>query len=109
MSMTTSYAPVEPPREEVDALRGPSLLEFGAPWCGHCQAAQPALAAAMADRPGFRHLKIEDGRGRRLGRSFGIKLWPTFVVLSDGREVARVVRPTGQRQIDEALAQATSG
>jgi len=105
--MTTSYALVEPTREEIDALRGAALVEFGAPWCGYCQAAQPALAAALADRPHVHHVKIEDGRGRRLGRSYGIKLWPTLVVLRDGREVARVVRPAGQREIDEALAQAT--
>jgi len=104
--MTNSYALVEPPREEIDALPGPSLVEFGVGWCGYCQAAQPALAAALADRPEIRHLKIEDGRGRRLGRSYGVKLWPTLVVLRDGQEVARVVRPAGQREIDEALAQA---
>jgi len=106
MPVTTRYASVEPPREEIDALPGPSVIEFGVPWCGHCQAAQPALAAALADRPGVRHLKIEDGRGRRLGHSYGIKLWPTLVVLRDGREVARVVRPTGQHEIEDALAQA---
>jgi thioredoxin 1 len=106
MTMNTTYAASEPTRADVDALPGPALVEFGAPWCGHCQAAQPALAAALADQPGFRHLKIEDGRGRRLGRSYGIKLWPTLVVLRDGREVARVVRPTAQREIADALAQA---
>jgi thioredoxin 1 len=36
-----------------------------------------------------RHVKVEDGSGRRLGRSFGVKLWPTLVFLRDGREVAR--------------------
>jgi thioredoxin 1 len=106
MPMTTTYAPVEPPREEIDALSGPVVIEFGAPWCGICQAAQPAVAAAMAGHPEFRHLKIEDGRGRRLGRSYRIKLWPTLVVLRDGQEVARVVRPASQGEIDEALAQA---
>jgi thioredoxin 1 len=49
-------------------------------------------------------LKIEDGRGRPLGRSFGIKLWPTLVMLQDGREVARVVRPGSAREIADALA-----
>ena len=106
MTMNTTYAASEPSRADVDALPGASLVEFGAPWFGYCQSAQPALAAALADQPGFRHLKIEDGRGRRLGRSYGIKLWPTLVVLRDGREVARVVRPTAQREIADALAQA---
>jgi thioredoxin 1 len=50
------------------------------------------------------HVRIEDGRGRRLGRLFGVKLWPTLVLLSDGREVARVVRPESVGEIAQALA-----
>ncbi len=82
----------EPLRASVDGWHGWVLLEFGAAWCGHCKAAQPALAAFVAER-GLEHMKIEDGRGRPLGRSFAVKLWPTLVLLRDGEEVARVVRP----------------
>lgn len=93
MGFTREYAANEPARADVDATAGTTLLEFGAPWCGHCQAAQPALERALAGRDDIRHLKIEDGRGRPLGRSFGVKLWPTLVILRDGVEVARMVRP----------------
>ena len=108
--MNHTYTTDEPTRAELDALPGDTLLEFGAPWCPHCQAAQPlveqALAGRLRDAP-LRHLKIEDGRGRPLGRSFQIKLWPAYVVLRDGRELARVVRPAGSQAaaaLDEALA-----
>lgn len=103
MTYSAEYAKPEPARTEVDALDGPTMIEFGTPWCGYCRAAQPLLAAALADRPGLRHLKIEDGSGRRLGRSFGVKLWPTLVFLVDGRETARLVRPTDPAQIAQAL------
>ena len=79
--MTAEYSDVEPSREEVDAIAGPTLLEFGSPWCGHCMAAQPKIAAAMAEHPQVRHIKVADGKGRRLGRSFSVKLWPTLVFL----------------------------
>jgi len=102
--MNSTYASSEPARAEVDALAGPAIIEFGTPWCGHCRAAQPALAAALAAHPMVRHLKIEDGPGRRLGRSFGVKLWPTLVFLKDGQELERLVRPAGQAPIAEALA-----
>jgi thioredoxin 1 len=105
MAMNTAYAAVEPARTEVDALPGATVIEFGAPWCGICRAAQPVIGAALAEHPHLRHLKIEDGPGRPLGRSFRIKLWPTLVFINDGKEVARLVRPTQREAIAQALAQ----
>jgi len=86
------YLSAEPDRSDVEAQVGWQLLEFGAPWCGHCQAAQAALQA-FVEANDLPHWKIEDGKGRPLGRAFKVKLWPTVVVLHDGEEVARVVRP----------------
>jgi thioredoxin 1 len=100
----------EPTRAEVDALSGTTVLEFGTTWCGHCQAAQPLIAAALASQPPVRHIKVEDGPGLPLGRSFRVKLWPTLVFLRDGQEVARLVRPTDSAAIVAALtAQARAG
>lgn len=102
--MNERYAETEPTREEVDGLAGPTLLEFGSPVCGYCRAAQPLLAAALAGHAGVRHIKVHDASGRRLGRSFRVKLWPTLVFMKDGAEVARLVRPTDVRAIAQALA-----
>ncbi len=99
------YSPEEPDRAAIDALAGPTVLEFGANWCGWCQGAQPHITAALADHPGLRHLKVEDGKGKPLGRSFRVKLWPTLVFLRDGQEVARVVRPDGPDAVRQGLAQ----
>jgi thioredoxin 1 len=105
MTMNDTYASIEPARAQIDMLDGPTLIEFGAPWCGHCQAVQAPLASALADRPRVRHLKIEDGKGRALGRSFRVTLWPTLIFLRDGRETARLVRPGDANAIRNALAQ----
>jgi len=102
--MNTAYSDQEPRRAELDALAGPALVEFGSPWCGYCRAAQPHLASALAEHPKVRHFKIADASGKRLGRSFKVKLWPTLVFMSDGKEVSRLVRPRDAASIMEALA-----
>ena len=101
--METSYATTAPSREEVDALAGATVLEFGTPWCGWCRAAQPLIAQAFAAHPDARHIKVEDGPGRPLGRSFRVKLWPTLVFLKEGREVARVTRPGSVEEVNDAF------
>ena len=104
MAINREYALAEPTRAEVDQMSGPVVVEFGTGWCGYCQAAQPFLAEALDCYPQVRHLKVEDGKGRPLGRSFGVKLWPTFVFLLDGQVKHKAVRPEPE-EILEGLRQ----
>lgn len=85
-------------------MQGATVLEFGTTWCGYCIAAGPLVEAALGARPRVRHIRVEDGRGRPLGRAYRVKLWPTLVFLRDGIEQARVVRPTARSDIEGALA-----
>src|SRR5262249_6026627 len=87
-------APIEPTRDEVDRLTGPAVLELGARWRGFCQALAPHLRSLLQEFPQVRHIWVEDGKGKPLGRSFQVKLWPTLVFLRDGQVRARAVRPT---------------
>ncbi|HEX7382434.1 MAG TPA: thioredoxin family protein [Nevskiaceae bacterium] len=103
MAYTETFEAVEPARSAVDAWRGAAVLEFGTPWCGYCRAARPLIAEAFAAAPKVRHVKVEDGRGRPLGRSFHVKLWPTLVFLRDGKEVGRLVRPDSIEAVRRAL------
>lgn len=108
MSFDSNYDQPAPDRTEVDTWTGPAVLEFGAEWCGICQAAQAAIESAVEEFPAVRHVKVSDGPGKPLGRSFRVKLWPTLVFLRNGTEVTRVVRPgdideirTGLRAISD--------
>ena len=91
--------------EQIECTPGPLLLEFGAEWCGYCQAAQPLIKTALAGHPDITHIKIEDGKGKRLGRQFGVKLWPSLIFLKDGKEVSRLVRPHDANHIDRHLSE----
>ena len=104
--MTTPYTPESQTRADIDALRGLAVLDFGTNWCGHCQAAQPLVDQALAGHTDVAHIKVEDGSGRPLGRSYRVKLWPTLVFLRDGVEVARLVRPTDAATVSQALTTA---
>lgn len=106
--MSDDYAQPEPGRGEIDALPAATLLEFGSPYCGHCQRAQTLIAEALSSAQGLRHIKIFDGPGRALGRSFRVKLWPSLILVVDGAEIGRVVRPQDVASIRELLAQRES-
>lgn len=83
------------------------MLEFGAEWCPHCIAVQELLREKLS-LSDLRHLKIADGRGKPLGRSFRVKLWPNFVLVKDGKVRAQLARPSIEELttlLDQALSQ----
>lgn len=97
-----------PSRDEIDRTAGPLLLEFGTEWCGFCRALAPRIASLLERHPEVRHVKVEDGPGRPLGRSFKVRVWPNLVFLRDGAVVRQLVRP-GYDQVDEAFRALVGG
>lgn len=97
------YSEDAPSIEEVGNLDGDAIIEFGAPWCPHCQAARRPIKEALIghteSHPGLRHIKVYDGKGKKLGRAYRVKLWPTLIMLHDGKELARAERPLHRDEI----------
>ena len=108
MPLAATYLAEEPSRDEVNRLTGPVVLEFGTAWCGYCRALEPELAALLDRYPQVRHLRVEDGKGKPLGRSFKVKLWPTLVFLKDGEVIKQVSRPE-PGEVEEGLQAISSG
>ena len=103
--MGADYLSVEetPTREEIDRGQGLVLLEFGTDWCPICRALAPYVSRLLEEHPQVRHVKVADGPGRKLGRSFGVKLWPNLVFLKDGAVVRQLARPT-RTELQETFA-----
>jgi len=93
-----------PTQNEIEALEGLTLLEFGASWCGFCKAARPYVSEVLKQHPEIRHIWIEDGKGQRLGRLYRVQLWPTLILLRNGVEIARVVRPSNTEEVVALLS-----
>lgn len=106
--MATAYEETQPDRSEIDAMEGLVAVDFGTNWCGYCRSAEGVIASALASGPAVRHIKVEDGPGRKLGRTFKVKLWPTVVFVKAGQELARVVRPVDEKEVRDALEQANA-
>lgn len=98
-----TYTSKQPTPEAIQSLPGDAVLEFGTNWCGICMGAEADIRDGLGAE--VHHIKIEDGPGRRLGRLFRVKLWPTLIFLRDGVEVTRVVRPDSSREVADALAE----
>ena len=103
MPFATAFTDPAPSPEDFADLPGTVAIEFGVDWCPHCLAAQPLLREALQERRDITHIKIEDGPGRKLGRDFHVKLWPTLVVLRNGQEIGRITRPASAHDIEEQL------
>lgn len=96
------YCPID--KNYIEQLSGLTLLEFGASWCSYCQAAAPDIVSALSEHPQIQHIKIEDGKGQPLGRSYRVKLWPTLILLKNGTEIGRLVRPQSAEDINDMLS-----
>ncbi|AEF53978.1 Thioredoxin domain-containing protein [Marinomonas posidonica IVIA-Po-181] len=96
------YSEEAPEKEALDHLAGYALVEFGAPWCPHCQVAMPIIESLMKTYPTVPHVKVLDGKGKRLGRQFGVKQWPNLILLKDGQEIGRWVRMTHIEELNQA-------
>ena len=100
MGYSAEHSTKEPARAGINAISGPLLVEFGAPWCPHCIEVQETLADLLGKHPEVRHIKVYDGKGKPLGRSFRVKLWPNLVFMRDGKVMKQMARPSEAEILD---------
>lgn len=66
------------------------MLDFYADWCGPCQAMKPIFEQIEKEYHGKIEFKKVDVEAEgQLSAQYGISSIPTYVIVKDGREVAR--------------------
>ena len=70
---------------------GVVLVDFYTDWCGPCQVMSPAIESVAARFKGKAVVaKVNGDYSLRLINDFGVRVYPTLVLLQDGREIVRV-------------------
>ncbi|WP_071131813.1 thioredoxin family protein [Enterococcus timonensis] len=79
--------------EEISSIMqtGQKVFFFTASWCGDCHYIKPFMSEIEADFPQYDFLEIDRDQFLDLAIEWHILGIPSFVVLRDGAEVARLV------------------
>ena len=83
------------------------LLDFSSAHCVPCQAMKPTLAQLASKGVAIRHVDVVTEP--HLAARYGIRKTPTYVVLSGGQEVARLIGQQSMPALQAALASSPSG
>lgn len=76
----------------------PTLVEFYATWCPHCQHEAPIVDELRREEGDRLHIvTIDTDAHPELAKQFGVESFPSWFMFKDGQEVCR---QTGEQPID---------
>ena len=97
---------MEATRESFDELveNGTTLVDVWGPDCRPCLALMPHVEKVAQSREDLRVVKLEAPKARRVCIRLGVHGLPTFLLMRDGSEVARLsASAIAPAQLDEWL------
>ncbi len=90
--------------QEVLQSRTPVLIDFWASWCGPCKMMAPVIddiAESMGSS--IKVGKINVDENQELAEKYEVMSIPTFVVIKEGKEVARTIGVQPKEEITKLL------
>lgn len=81
------------------------LKDYWATWCPPCKQMNPIIEEIEAELPDVKVEKIDIDNNPEVAQADGVMSIPTYVVLNDGKEVARIVGATSKSNLLQAIKQ----
>ncbi|HET9932859.1 MAG TPA: thioredoxin family protein [Polyangiaceae bacterium] len=104
---TNDIIPVNALNFESEVLKAniPVLIDVSATWCAPCKAARPVIAElAQRNRGALKVVEIDGDESPDLVAGLGVRGFPTFLGVREGKVVERRAGFGGKRPLEELAA-----